>query len=1107
MKRTGILLFFLLFTSLLRAQTYAVTIKIKDASLEEVFEALEKVSAFTFLFSDEQIKNTGKFTFHYIDTDIRTILDECLKGKGLSYRLVDRTFVLIPSPSGLSEKSSRLSLPMLVKGKIRDKKGHPLIGVNIYVKNNPGLGIMSDENGEFQIRVHCSDILIFSHIGYKSKEIFVLHWKPEQKIYLEEENHEMEEVRIIGFGQQRKISVIGALSDMKMEGKNFPLTSFSNMISGNVSGVIGVQRNGEPGQDFSEFWIRGISTFGANDKALVLIDGIERTTLDNLIAEDIAGFSVLKDATATAVYGARGANGVILITTRRGKKGQMSIHVNSRTMLTDLPRLPHYLRAYDYARLANEARAVRGEPPLYTPVVYDILHWKLDPDLYPDVDWQKELLKKRTWGQQINVSISGGGDICRYYIGLHYKTNDAQYKESGLHRYHTNVLRKQYSFRTNLDINLTPSTEVGVSAASTLVNMNRPGIGNTDSVWHLQAALNPLSVPIRYSTGHWPVYGETNQASPIALMNESGYLTEYRNDTETKLEARQDLSYLLSGLSASLSFAYDMSNLHKSERTKMPSLYWASGRNSKGELQLHEKVPERKISYHSTAFSDRKLYLEIKTEYNRNIRDHRIGGLLLYHRSRYVDSKATDEIGSIPRKSMGIAGRLTYSYQDIYLSEFNFGYNGSENFPKGRNFGFFPSIAVGWVISGYERFRKRFPFMHHLKLRYSFGITGNDQIADSRFPYLSYISSDVPGYAFGNLGENVQNGIAETIVGTNRLSWEKAVKHNLGIDLDIAGKFRLELDYFREQRQGIFMRRNDLPGIMGLPSPPFGNIGRMLKYGFDGTLVYKSKIATVDVELRGNFTWVKNKILDYDESGIRYDYQKMQGKSYNQARGYIALGYFRDSLDILSSPLHPDAVRPGDLKYKDINGDGKITPEDIVPIGHSVLPGLQYGFAGSFAWKNWDFSIFFRGAGRVHFFYGGTGYFPFSEGADGNVLTIAGKQKNRWTPAWYSGNPATENPKARFPRLSYGENKNNFLPSTHWLENGAYLRLKTLEVGYNFPARWLRKVYIKKLRLSFTGDNLYLWDRVKLWDPEQASGNGAVYPLPRSFLLNLQLTF
>lgn len=1109
MKRIGALIYFFLLTGSIHAQTDLVSIKIKNANLDKVFESLEKASGYTFLFSDEQIKKAGKFTLNYTQTNIRTILDECLKGKGLSYRLIDRTFVLIPSPLPTLQRDTSVSLPppsyLLVKGQIREKNGAPLAGVNIYVKNYPGLGIMSDEKGEFEIEVHPSDVLIFSHIGYKNKEIFVPRWKTGQKIYLEEENHQMEEVQVVGFGQQRKISVIGAISDMDVTGKNFPLTSFSNMIAGNVSGIIGVQRSGEPGQDVSEFWIRGISTFGANDKALILIDGIERMTLDDLIAEDIASFTVLKDATATAVYGARGANGVILINTRRGKTGQMRIHVNSRTMLSHLPRLPDYLRAYDYARLANEARAVRGESLLYNPELYDIIRLKLDPDLYPDVDWQRELLKKWTWGQQVNVNLSGGGNICRYYISLNYKTNDAQYKEFGLYRYHTNVLRKQYSFRTNLDINMTPSTEIGVSAATTLVDMNRPGIGNTDSVWHIQAALTPLSVPIRYSTGHWPVYN--NHPSPLALMNESGYISEYRNDMETKLEIKQNLSALVPGLSASFSVAYDMINQHRSERTKMPALYWASGRNTQGELQLDEKVPARKISYHSTASLDHKLYLEFKTEYSRTIRQHRIGGLLLYHQSQYNDSKAQDEISSIPRKSMGIAGRLTYSYRDIYLAEFNFGYNGSENFPKGQRFGFFPSVAAGWIISGYPGFQKRFPFIHSLKIRYSYGMIGNDQIAGIRFPYLTYISPNAPGYAFGNLGENIQTGIAETIIGAKHLSWEKSVKHNLGIDVNVGGQLRLEIDYFREQRRGIFMKRNNLPGIVGIPSPPFGNVGRMLKYGFDGTLVFKKKIGNVNIELRGNFTWVKNKILDYDESDIRYDYQKRQGKSYNQARGYIALGYFKDSLDILSSPVHPDAVRPGDLKYKDVNGDGKITQEDIVPIGHSTLPGLQYGFAGSFSWKNWDFNIFFRGAGRVNFFYGGTGYFPFSDGNSGNVLTIAAKQKNRWIPAWYSGNPATENAKARFPRLSYGDNKNNFLPSTHWLENGAYLRLKTLEIGYSFPARLLRRIHMKTLRLSLTGDNLYLWDRVKLWDPEQASGNGAVYPLPRSFLMNVQITF
>lgn len=1088
------------------AQTQKITLKLKEVKLEEVFDEIAELSGLTFLYSDEQIVSIVRRTYQFDGAELRVVLDSCLIGTGLTYQIIDKTVVLTPLEL---RKMNREVVREYVTlgGVVHDENGKPLAGVNIFVKNLPGMGVISRHDGTFLVKVCPADVLVFSYLGYRSQERLAQRFQNGSVVKMEKENVEIEEVQVVGFGVQRKITTTGAISTMDVYGRNFPVTSFSNMITGNVSGIIGVQRSGEPGQDVSEFWVRGISTFGASDKALILIDGVERTTFNDLIAEDIASFSVLKDASATAVYGARGANGVLLINTRRGMMGATKIQANVRMMYSCLPTLPRYLRAYDYARLANEARQVRGEALLFDPAMFDVIQYHLDPDLYPDVDWQKEILKKWTKGVQANVNVSGGGEICRYFVSLNYKGNDAAYRESGKNRYHTNILRKQYSFRANTDINLTRSTELETKLAVTMVDMNRPGIGSTDSVWAAQAALNPLTVPVRYSTGQWPAYGQGSQASPTVLMNETGFIHEFQNNVELKLGINQDCSFLLPGLSLSFAFAYDMTNLHRSKREKMPELFRATGRTVSGDLILETVVSARPISFSSESGGERCSYLEGKFVYERKYGDHRLGGLLLYNQSQYTKTEAVDEISSIPKRTQGIAGRLNYSYKDIYLSEVNFGYNGSENFPSGQRFCFFPSVSVGWVLSGYASFQKALPAVHFLKLRYSFGSVGNDQIGGVRFPYLTYISSDSPGYAFGDRGQNVKSGLAESIIGARNLVWEQALKHDLGIDCDISGKLRIEADYFREVRKHIFMRREELPAMAGLPNVPYGNVGRMRNEGFDGTLCYRDKMGGVAFEIRGNLTITRNKILEYDEPELRYPYQRQSGRSIHQARGYIALGYFRDSAEIINSPVQLGAVRPGDLKYKDVNGDGVINEEDVLPIGHSMVPAVQYGIAGSLKWRNWDFGVFFRGAGRVNFFYGGMGYFPFSKGTVGNVLTVAGGDKNRWIPAWYSGDPATENPRARFPRLSYGENVNNTVPSTHWLANGAYLRLKTLEIGYTFSSLFLRRVGISAFRLSVLGDNLQVWDQVKLWDPEQASGNGAVYPLTRSFVLNVQLTF
>lgn len=1097
----------MMFVNQVFSQTEAISLKLKDVTLDQVFEAIEKLSEYTFLYSDDQMEKTGLLTLDYKNTSIEIVLKECLRKSGITYVVLDHTIVLKPGikpGEGSFLSGEMLREYIVVEGWVRDKKDRALSGVNIFVKNYPGMGMVTDETGYFKTKVRLSDVLVFSYVGFTTRELFVKKMKKGGKIILEEEQREIGEVQVVGYGTQRKVTVTGAISEMQIEGRNFPVTSFSNMIAGNVSGIIGVQRSGEPGQDVSEFWIRGMSTFGANDKALILVDGVERSTVNDIIPEDIAAFSVLKDASATAVYGARGANGVILMQTKMGKSGRMKIDVDGRHMWSCLPRLPRYLKAYDYARLANEARAVRGESPVYDREMFEVIRYHLDPDLYPDVSWQDEILKKWTRGAQVHLGMSGGGDIARYYLSLNYKTNDAAYKESGLKRYHTNVLRKQYSFRTNLGLNITPSTEMEVRMATTVVDLNRPGIGRTDSIWEAQAMLNPLTVPVRYSTGHLPAYGDGSRISPAVLLNETGWVNEFRNDMEFKLEVRQKI---FSDWHFSAALAYDMTNVHSKKREKMPELFMAKGRNVKGELILESMVPAREMTFQTAYSGERRLYVEMKADYEHNWKNHRLGGMLLFNLSQQTFTEAEDEISAIPFRRMGIAGRLTYSCQDIYLSELNFGYNGTENFPKGKRFCFFPSASVGWVVSGYPAIQEKWTWLRLMKIRYSLGVVGNDQIHGSRFPYLTYISSDAPGYAFGERGENVRQGITESSIGARHLIWEKALKHDVGIDIDVGGKFRFNADYFNTVRRHIFMPRNDVPDITGWPNVPYGNVGKMRNSGFDATLYYGHKIGSVALEWRGNITYTENKVLEYDEADVRYEYQRQKGKSLDQARGYIALGYFRDSLEIIHSPLHPGPVRPGDLKYKDVNGDGVINEQDIVPIGNSVIPRIQYGIAGSMKWKAWDISVFCRGAGAVSFFYGGTGFFPFMNGTLGNILTDVGEEHNRWIPAWYSGDPATENPDARFPRLSYGENTNNFVPSTHWLANGAYFRLKTVEIGYSVPVRLLRRFHMEMLRLSLLGDNLHVWDKVHSWDPEQASSNGAVYPLTRSWLINLQLKF
>lgn len=1101
-----LLLFVFLDTQLLFAQSPRIAIKEQDVSLAGVIEEIERLTDYTFLYSDAHIRRVDHLKLEFRNAKITEVLEHCLKDTDLTYRIEDKTIILIPV-TGKKPETAEIQNDRFFRlwGRVRDEKGTPLSGVNIYVKNAPGMGIASNETGNFAIYVRRGDMVVFSSVGYSSVEFSVIDFSSSVDIVLQKSQEKLEEIQVVGYGVERKVSTVGAISDFNAGNYSFPLTSFSNAITGAISGIIGVQRSGEPGEDVSEFWIRGISTFGAGEKALILIDGVERSTFNDLVAEDIESFSVLKDATATAVYGARGANGVILVKTRRGAAGRMRVEANGKYMMSCLPRLPDYLGAYDYALLVNEAKQVRGEKVLYDNASLDVIKYGLDPDIYPDVNWQKELLKKWSRGAQVNLSCSGGGDIARYYISGNYRTNDAAYRESGVNSYHTNVLRRQYSFRTNLDVNVTSSTFLSVDFATNIVSMNRPGIGKTDRLWQIQADLNPLVVPKRYSNGAFPCYGENNQVAPTVLLNETGYVSEFKNNIETKLGVSQDLHRFIPGFKVSAAIAYDSYTAHTASREKMPELYKAKGRDAQGRLILDKVAEKQNISYTELLAGNRMLYFEAKADYNRNIRSFRFGGLLLFNLSNRSVIQDTGLITSIPQKFMGVAGRVTASYRDIYFSEFNFGYNGSGNFPKKRRFGLFPSIAVGWMPSEYSFWKKHIARINVFKLKYSFGLVGNDQILNTRFPFITYVDINAPGYSFGDYAQNTVPGISIQREGSENLRWERAVKQNLGIEIGFADRLGISFDYYRDLRKGIFMQRGKIPDIMGVVSRPYGNIGRMQNWGYEGTVVYTDGRGAWSWELRGNFTYTDHKILDYDEIDNYYSYQNHKGKRLNVMRGFVALGYFRDSSDILNSPKHLDLVRPGDIKYKDVNGDGVIDDNDIVPIGNSSVPRLQYGFAGNVKWKGWDLGIFFRGAGAVDYVLGGSGYAPFIDSEVGNVLRVVGDSHNRWIPAWYSGDAVTENPDARFPRLSYGPNKNNYRASTHWLVNGAYLRLKTLEIGYSFPFSILNKWQLTKLRISLTGDNLRVWDHVRLWDPEQASANGAVYPLSRSFMLNVQL--
>lgn len=1004
----------------------------------------------------------------------------------------------------------------MVAGTVMDEKGEPLIGVAVIDKDKIVQGTATDLDGKFRIKdIPSGSVLVFSYVGYKTKEYKVTASKEGLKIVMDPDISDLDEVVVVGQASQRKVSVTGAITIVKPEILDVPATSVSNMLGGNVPGIISVTRSGEPGDDFSEFWIRGISTFGASSSALVLIDGVEGS-IDDLDPSDIESFSILKDASATAVYGVRGANGVVVITTKSGKAGKLRINFKTNLIMSESARMPEFVDGYTYANLANEARASRGLSPRYSNTELELLRTGLDPDLYPNVDWFDVILKDRVWQNQHFLSVSGGGIGARYYMSLSIQNKDGIFKQDKTaNKYNTNISYHKYSFLAKVDANLTKTTVLGLKLNQVIVDQNAPGFEykdkdgkvTNDALFEAVATLTPVTVPVKYSNGALSAYGSNaNEKSPYVLMNHSGFKEKRRMNTDLVVTVDQNLDFLTKGLALRGMFSYKNEAHHDITRAKSPDLYYANGRFASGELDMKRTVEKKELEYSKNTYVARQYYWELNANYNRVFGEHRVGGLVHFYLQSATNSNAATNLAAIPKRYEALSGRATYGFKDTYFAEFNVGYTGSEQFPNGQKFGWFPAVSGGWVPTQYAVVQEKLPFINFLKFRISYGKVGNDRLKDDvRFPYITTIVN-------GSSGWGTTGGLKEGQVGTDGLVWETANKFDVGMDLNLFNdKVQLVVDYFKDKRTGIFQQRANIPEEVGLVSAPWANVGSMNSHGVDGNISFSQNFGKDwRMTLRANMTYSRNKVTNWEETEARYQYQTNIGIPYGVKRGLIALGLFKDQNDIDSSPRQTfeSKVYPGDIKYMDVNGDGIIDSDDEVPLSYSDTPEFQYGFAGEFQWKKWTLSFLFEGAGHSNYFYGGNGYYPFAGETTGNVLEIVANPSNRWISREISGTAATENPDARFPRLSYGENKNNNRNSSFWLADNSYLRFKNLTLRYAYQNTWLRNTLgIQGVDVSFIVNNICTWDKIKLWDPGQAAGNGMKYPIQRTYTLQLNFNF
>jgi TonB-linked SusC/RagA family outer membrane protein len=1055
--------------------------------------------------------------------------EQCIKCIALSLLLSPSTLFALPE-NGIGRSETVTTILQQQKQTITGTiltgdTNEPAIGATVYLRNST-TGTVTDVNGKYSITVEgIGGVLEFSYIGYKKQEVAVTGQKTID-IVLQPDTEVLEEVVVVGYGSQKKESVVGAISTLDVTKLTVPGSSISNALAGQLSGIVAMSRSGEPGKNSAaDFYIRGVSSFKGTSTPLVLVDGIERD-LDLVDTDDIASFSILKDASASAVYGVRGANGVILITTKKGSVGKPQVNVRTEFGFTQPTKRPQMLGSAEWAELYNEAYGSQ----YYSPEDIEKYRTNADPDLYPNVDWFDALFDDMAANQRVNLNITGGSDIVKYYVSGAFYNESSIYKNAGnIYGYNPSIRYNKFNFRANVDLNLTKSTVVNFNLANIYEKSFGPGYGDTDAdIWSYTFMTSPNAFPVQYSDGKLSGPSSDSGNNPWNMLAHSGYREQFWNSAQSLIGVTQDIGELwkpLKGLTANIKFSWDAWNTTLQRRSKIESFYHARGRAEDGSL-IYDRNDEgiwipvhtgdENLSFLIGRSGTMTRYLEGSLTYNRVFNEiHRVGALLLYNQKIHTNTQAGSGDDALPYKNQGLAARATYAFKDTYFAEVNLGYNGSENFARGHRFGFFPAVAVGWMMSNEKWFQPATKVIDMLKLKASYGKVGNDDIGGQRrWVYESNIVNS-GSWNYGSDGNQGGTGIRIGEVENLNASWEEALKINAGIEFSLFNKIRVQADYFREERSGIFLQRAGLPAIVGVSTIPYVNIGKTLNQGFDATVEYTHQVnKDLMLTARGNFTFNRNELLNNDEPDWEYKYQNRIGKPFGsggslQPFGLVAIGLFESQEEIDNSPVQNfGEYRVGDIKYQDINGDGQIDSQDQIAIGYTNLPEITYGFGGTAQYKNWDFNIFFQGVARTSFFLNGSSIrTPFSSGN----MERAAINEDIYGNVWMSTNTPEQNANVTYPRLSMGSGgagaSNNSQASTWWLRDGSFLRLKSVEIGYSLPKSLLQKSFIKSLRFYAAGNNLLQFSPFKLWDPEKGSTDGSGYPLNRMFSIGFNANF
>ncbi|HEX6429665.1 MAG TPA: TonB-dependent receptor [Niastella sp.] len=1077
------LVFCMVFSATGYAQTILqtrVTISFSDQSLDKVLQQLQKKTGINFAYTQSDVQSFQVQQMSFTNEPLENVCKEIFKNTSLSYKEFSGYIVITRSAPVQSEKKQA---GILITGTITDAESKEgLGGVNVLVQRTMK-GVISKSDGSFSIEAQAGDNLLFTYIGYESVQEKV---GPITNLAIAlKSSGAMGEVVVLGFGQtQKKIAQTGAVASITTkEIKQSPAANIANALTGRLPGLISVQRSGEPGADAPELYIRGRATLNENDP-LVTIDGVEKDPrlmdLSALDPNEVESVTILKDASATALYGVKGANGVIIIKTRRGTEGKPRINTSVQTSIQSATRIPKYLDSYHFALLANEAYLndnPNGQLIPYSAEALKAYESGSDPYKYPNVNWMKEMLKPAQM-TRADFNISGGSPQVKYFVNAGYTQQNGLYKAEKNDQYDADLKYRRYNFRSNIDIDFDKDFSVGLSLFGSIENQNAPNV-NTDDIFNYLGKTPPNAYPIQYPNGF---YGGATRGNPFALVNTTGYRQHFNSALSGMFTATRKLDFITRGLFVKGNYSFDgysKGTLTRSKEVRTATYkgngdYYDTASYSFTGSDAPLKAPDSNFT------QSRSTWLDLSINYDRTFGAHNITGLLLVNRQQKVLG------GTIPYVSQGLVSRITWNLNNKYFAEFNAGFNGTDNFAKNKRYGFFPAGSVGWVVSK-EAFLQNNSVIDFLKLRASYGLTGNDKLGKRRWLFISE-NVNGGGYSFGT--DNLTNivGRQEGAMANPDVTWEKARKMNIGMEVKLwSSLLNVTVDVFREKRNDILITRGIIPDILGVSQLNLtpANMGVIVNRGVEMELTHQNRVGNVMYSLRANGSFARNKVLFKDEISYPYDYLRETGQQIKQFFGLTAIGFFNSKEEIQNSPRQFGNLIPGDIKYKDLNGDGVIDNNDKGPIGKSDVPEFLYGLSGNISWKNFDLSVLFQGAGNYSVRFSHEGAWEFYNGAK-----VMEQHLGRWTPE----TAAT----ATYPALHYAQNTNNHQErSSFFLKDATYIRLKNVEIGYTFKKlRIAKNTALASLRIYANGMNLYTWDKMGNgnFDPEAPSGKGFFYP-------------